>query len=53
VFVKKFPAQTSHSYLSSKERRAQGISDTLIRFSVGIEDKEDLIDDLGKALRKI
>jgi len=48
-----FPAQTSHSYLSAKERRAQGISDTLIRFSVGIEDKEDLIADLGKGLRKI
>jgi len=44
------PAQTSHSYLTPEERQAQGITDSLIRFSVGIEDKDDLIEDIEQAL---
>jgi len=40
------PANTSHSMLDSEERKLQGISDGLIRFSVGIEETEDLIADL-------
>ncbi len=44
------PAETSHSQLSEAERSERGISDTLIRFSVGIEDEEDLIMDIGQAL---
>ncbi|MEO1013285.1 MAG: aminotransferase class I/II-fold pyridoxal phosphate-dependent enzyme [Bacteroidota bacterium] len=44
------PALTSHALLSPKERENQGISDALIRFSVGIEDVEDLIGDLEQAL---
>ncbi len=40
------PANTSHFMLSEKERKLQGISDGLIRFSVGIEETEDLIADL-------
>lgn len=45
------PAQTSHSLLSPEERIAQGIKDGLIRFSVGIEETEDLIADLEQALQ--
>lgn len=40
------PANTSHSMLDEEERKLQGISDGLIRFSVGIEETEDLIADL-------
>ena len=40
------PANTSHFMLDEEERKLQGISDGLIRFSVGIEEIEDLIADL-------
>jgi cystathionine beta-lyase/cystathionine gamma-synthase len=48
-----FPAQTSHAPLSPEERLALGISDSLIRLSVGIEDPEDLMEDLDQALAAI
>ncbi|RMG02417.1 MAG: hypothetical protein D6735_10275, partial [Acidobacteria bacterium] len=38
--------------LSREERLKAGISDGLIRLSVGIEDVNDLIDDLNQALEK-
>jgi cystathionine beta-lyase/cystathionine gamma-synthase len=44
------PATTSHAGLEPAERRRLGITDTLIRFSVGLEATEDLIEDLGGAL---
>jgi cystathionine beta-lyase/cystathionine gamma-synthase len=44
------PAVTSHAGLSPEERLRAGISDKLIRLSVGIEDTDDLIEDLGQAL---
>ena len=44
------PVQTSHSLLSSEELAEAGISDTLIRYSVGIESADDLIADLKRAL---
>ena len=44
------PATTSHSGLSKDERQAAGISDELIRVSVGIEHTDDLIDDFKQAL---
>ena len=47
------PAQTSHALLGEEERARQGISDGLIRFSVGIEDKEDLIEDIEQALAAV
>ncbi len=47
------PTQTSHSLLSASERQKQGIKDELIRFSVGIEEPEDLIADIEQALKKI
>jgi cystathionine gamma-synthase len=47
------PSTTSHVESSKKERAASGISETLIRYSVGIEDPEDLIADLRRALDKV
>lgn len=47
------PAKTSHALLSAEERKRQGISDELLRFSVGIEEKKDLIADLEQAFEKI
>lgn len=44
------PAVTSHAGLSPEERSRAGISDGLIRLSVGIEDTDDLIEDLDQAL---
>jgi cystathionine beta-lyase/cystathionine gamma-synthase len=44
------PAVTSHSKISSAERKRIGITDSLLRLSVGIEQIEDLIGDIKKAL---
>jgi cystathionine beta-lyase/cystathionine gamma-synthase len=44
------PAAMSHAGLTRQERAASGISDSLIRISVGIEATEDLIDDFNSAL---
>ena len=45
------PATTSHSGMSSKERQSLGISDSLVRLSVGIEATEDIIEDFDRALK--
>jgi len=45
------PTQTSHNLLPSEEREMLGITDMLIRFSVGIEDAQDIIHDLERALQ--
>ncbi|HKM46990.1 MAG TPA: cystathionine gamma-synthase family protein [Terriglobales bacterium] len=45
------PATTSHVESTPEERRASGIPEALIRYSVGIEDTEDLIADLQAALQ--
>ena len=47
-----FPIKTSHGLLTEKERDNQGIGDKLIRLSVGIEDYQDLYDDLDNAIKK-
>ncbi len=47
------PAQTSHALLSPEERQRQGIKDGLIRFSVGIEETEDLIADIEQAMKSV
>ena len=47
------PTLTSHSLLSAEEREKQGIADGLIRFSVGIEEVEDLIADIEQALATV
>ena len=44
------PAKTSHIKLSTEERQQVGVSDKLLRISVGIEDVEDLLEDLHQAL---
>ncbi len=40
------PASMTHASMSKQERERNGLSDGLVRFSVGIEDKDDLINDL-------
>ncbi|TMN43720.1 aminotransferase class V-fold PLP-dependent enzyme [Pseudoalteromonas sp. S2755] len=47
------PASMTHSPYTQEERLAAGISDGLIRISVGLEDVEDIIDDLKQAFNKI
>ena len=47
------PTKTSHALLSPDERQDRGISDGLLRFSVGIEDKKDLIADFEQAFEKV
>lgn len=46
------PAAMSHASYDPKDRAAHGISDTLVRLSVGLEDVEDLVADLDQALSK-
>ena len=46
------PAIVSYYGQTRKERYALGITDTLIRLAVGIEDPDDIIADLDQALRK-
>jgi len=47
------PASTTHSALSPEERARAGIPDNMIRLSVGIEDLEDIIYDLERALEEV
>ncbi|KRK56886.1 trans-sulfuration enzyme family protein [Fructilactobacillus fructivorans] len=47
------PAVMTHGSVPREERLKDGIADGLIRLSVGIEDKEDLLDDLKQAFDKI
>lgn len=45
------PAIMTHASVPAEQRAALGISDSLIRLSVGVEDVQDLMDDLERALR--
>jgi cystathionine beta-lyase/cystathionine gamma-synthase len=45
------PATTSHAGMSPQDRRRVGITDGLVRMSVGIEATEDIIDDFERALK--
>jgi cystathionine beta-lyase len=47
------PSKTSHALMSAEIRAEQGISEGLIRFSVGIEDIEDLQYDISQALKAV
>ncbi|NQZ43326.1 MAG: PLP-dependent transferase [Flavobacteriaceae bacterium] len=47
------PVLTSHSLMSPEDRAAQGIRDGLIRFSVGIEEAEDLMADIEQAVKLV
>jgi cystathionine gamma-synthase/methionine-gamma-lyase len=46
-----YPAMASHRDLSPKHRQRLGIRDNLVRLSAGIEDTDDIIEDLDRALR--
>ena len=46
------PASTTHSQLNKKQLEKSGVSEDLIRLSVGIEDLDDLLNDINQALRK-
>ncbi|MEQ9443750.1 MAG: PLP-dependent aspartate aminotransferase family protein [Cyclobacteriaceae bacterium] len=46
------PARTSHIKLPAEERQRVGVRDELLRISAGIEDTEDLLEDLKQALAK-
>ena len=46
-------ATTTHAALSAEDRAKVGITDGLVRLSIGIEDKEDLIADLEQALKAV
>jgi cystathionine beta-lyase len=45
-----YPARMSHAAMTPAERESRGITDTLVRLSVGLEDAEDLIVELGRIL---
>jgi methionine-gamma-lyase len=47
------PASMTHSKMPKKSREEAGITDGLVRYSVGIEDIDDLIEDLKQTLKKI
>ena len=47
------PATMTHAALSPEERQRVGVTDGLVRISVGIEDVEDIIEDLKQALAKV
>ncbi len=47
------PASTTHQQVPPEERAAAGVGDDMIRISVGIEDPEDILWDLGRALEGV
>ena len=44
------PGSTTHQQMSAKDLTAAGIGEEMVRLSVGIEDPDDIIDDLKRAL---
>ena len=44
------PASTTHQQLTAEEQAASGVTDDLVRLSIGLEDSADLIEDLEQAL---
>jgi len=47
------PASTTHAQLSEDEQRASGVSPDLVRMSVGIEDPEDIVEDIDAAVSRV
>jgi len=47
------PCSTTHSSLKPEVRAEMGVNEGMLRISVGLEDPQDLIDDLDQALRKV
>ena len=48
-----YPARMSHAAMPPQEREARGVTDTLVRLSVGLEDAEDLIADLDRVINAV
>ena len=46
------PSSTTHQQLSDEEKTAAGVTDDLVRLSVGVEDPQDIIDDLEQAIEQ-
>ena len=46
------PASTTHSQLTSKEQLSAGVTPGYVRLSVGIENVEDIINDIDQAIKK-
>ena len=47
------PASMTHASVPKEERLKSGLVDSLIRLSIGVEDVEDLLEDLNQALNKV
>ena len=47
------PASTTHQQLTKEEQEATGVTPDFIRLSIGLEDADDLIEDLNQALDSI
>ena len=47
------PASMTHASVPPERRAAIGLSDSLVRISTGVEDPQDLIDDLAQALEML
>ena len=47
------PASMTHASVPKEVREGVGITDSLFRLSVGIENEEDLINDIGSSLAKV
>ena len=45
------PGSTTHQQMSAEDLAAAGIGEELVRLSVGLEDPDDICDDLSRALR--
>ena len=46
------PATTTHRQLSKEEQAVAGVSDDLVRLSIGIENIDDILEDIDQALAK-
>ena len=47
------PASTTHQQLTPEEQESTGVTQDLIRLSIGLEDVEDIIADIDQALEKV
>ena len=45
------PASTTHQQMSIEELKASGVGEDLVRLSIGLEDADDLMNDLDQALK--
>ena len=45
------PASTTHQQLTKEEQAATGVTEDFIRLSIGIEDPDDIIEDIDQALK--